>query len=155
MTRCQSCREANRQGLLGMYKTILDAFRPEICAAITVSLSPSLLRREWHGKTKDDPMHGCSPGVLAAILVVPPLALTGLIGPFNTLTSSLCTLASNASEVLHALRYAGGCSSGCSGPPTGHVLQAGQGQARLTRKMPFCQDYCLGLFASFTSRFTS
>ena len=30
------CREANRQGLLGMYRTILDAFRPEICAAMKV-----------------------------------------------------------------------------------------------------------------------
>ncbi|KAK9828033.1 hypothetical protein WJX81_003552 [Elliptochloris bilobata] len=29
-------REANREGLLGMYKTILDAFRPEICAAMKV-----------------------------------------------------------------------------------------------------------------------
>ena len=40
VSRIELCRESNREGLRGMYTTVLDGFKGEIACTLRVSLTP-------------------------------------------------------------------------------------------------------------------
>ena len=74
--RIRLCRESNREGLRGMYITVLEGFKGEIACTLRVSLTPDCnsvckhsschqpSRRAGHGRTYATKEHCCQGSLL-------------------------------------------------------------------------------------------